>query len=230
MSHATGPGEPYSPRAMHRRKARNVLPKWQVPPPAPRDQPITTVVGRTFEKNELNRQRGRSLWSRGYVTSDRSWRAVFPESYSSPLPKRASTAAMRLSRVKATTRVSPMLARNITIASTSTQGADRLRPSGLRWPFMRRLCKPLGMVSVPPSLLRAAGAVAWRRWPPGGRSRRPDTTYSRPGSRPASPPPDTGLELRPIRALLRAQRVRQPPAVLFFPAERSQGRSRAILR
>ena len=54
-----------------------------------------------------------------------------------------------------------MLARNITIASTSTstQGADRLRPSGLRWPFMRRLCKPHGIVSVPPSLLRTAPAL-----------------------------------------------------------------------
>ena len=52
-----------------------------------------------------------------------------------------------------------MLARNISVATTTTQGADRRRPAGLRWPFMRRLCKPPGIVSVPPSLLRAAPAL-----------------------------------------------------------------------
>ena len=61
---------------------------------------------------------------------------------------------------------------------------------------------------------RGAGAVAWRRWPPGGRSRRPDSDGSRTGSRPACRGRGSGLESRQIRAHLRAQRVRQPPAVV----------------
>ena len=61
------------------------------PPPATRENPITTVAVRTFEKNEINRQRGRSLWFRveveGWLRAT-AWREVVLRWYTPPAQPR----------------------------------------------------------------------------------------------------------------------------------------------
>ena len=52
-------------------------------PPAVQDKPLVTTADKTYQKNEINRQRGRSLWFRVEVegmSPVTAWREVFPNS------------------------------------------------------------------------------------------------------------------------------------------------------
>ena len=47
-----------------RQRCQYVSPIWRIPPLRPRDQPLTTIADKTYQKNGINRERGRGMWFR----------------------------------------------------------------------------------------------------------------------------------------------------------------------
>ena len=65
-----------------RQGCQYVSPNGRSPPPAVRDQPLTTVADKTYQKNEINRERGRGMWFRVNtegMSPVTAWREMFPD-------------------------------------------------------------------------------------------------------------------------------------------------------